>query len=101
MIDANETFEGTWPFAPNFFHGNGFAMHYVDEQSDADETFLCVHGEPTWGYLYRHMIPRLARYGRVVVPDQMASVKARRRKTALIRLRNIAIIWTGWSSTSI
>ena len=71
MIEAHETFDGTWPFAPNFFHGNGFAMHYVDENPEGTETFLCVHGEPTWGYLYRNIIPRLARHGRVVVPDQM------------------------------
>jgi pimeloyl-ACP methyl ester carboxylesterase len=81
MIDANEDFEGTWPYAPNFFHGNGFAMHYVDErdadeQGAGDETFLCVHGEPTWGYLYRNIIPRLARHGRVVVPDQMGFGKS-------------------------
>ena len=56
MIPADESFDGTWPFAPNFFHGNNFAMHYVDEKSDGDETFLCVHGEPTWGYLYRNII---------------------------------------------
>jgi haloalkane dehalogenase len=45
-------------------------MAYVDEGSeDAEETFLCLHGEPTWGYLYRKMIPTLAERGRVVVPD--------------------------------
>ncbi len=71
MIDANETFDGTWPFAPKFFDGNGFRMHYVDEHISGDETFLCLHGEPTWGYLYRNIIPGLACYGRVVVPDQM------------------------------
>jgi hypothetical protein len=31
MIDANETFGGTWPFAPRYFEGNGFRMHYIDE----------------------------------------------------------------------
>ena len=31
MIPANETFGGTFPFKPNFFNGNGFKMHYVDE----------------------------------------------------------------------
>jgi haloalkane dehalogenase len=51
MIEANETFDGTWPHTPHFFHGNGFAMHYVDENPNGEETFLCVHGEPTWGYL--------------------------------------------------
>lgn len=45
-------------------------MAYVDEgDPDAEETFLCLHGEPTWGYLYRKMIPTLAERGRVVVPD--------------------------------
>ena len=43
-------------------------MAYVDEGS-GDETFLCLHGEPTWGYLYRKLIPTLAEVGRVVVPD--------------------------------
>lgn len=76
MIEANETFKGTWPFTSHFFDGNGFAMHYVDENPDGEETFLCVHGEPTWGYLYRNIIPRLARYGRVVVPDQMGFGKS-------------------------
>ncbi len=76
MIDAAETFEGTWPFAPHFYEGNGFRMHYVDENPGAGETFLCLHGEPTWGYLYRNIIPKLARNGRVVVPDHMGFGKS-------------------------
>ena len=31
MIMESETFDGTWPFNPNFFDGNGFLQHYVDE----------------------------------------------------------------------
>ena len=76
MIPADETFDGTWPFTPHFFHGNGFAMHYVDENPRGPETFLCLHGEPTWGYLYRNIIPRLARLGRVIVPDHMGFGKS-------------------------
>jgi pimeloyl-ACP methyl ester carboxylesterase len=76
MIAAHETFDGTWPHAPNFFDGNGFRMHYVDENPRGAETFLCVHGQPTWGYLYRNIIPRLAELGRVVVPDQMGFGKS-------------------------
>ncbi len=76
MIEANEDFDGTWPYAPKYFQGNGFAMHYVDENPDGAETFLCVHGEPTWGYLYRNIIPRLAKFGRVVVPDHMGFGKS-------------------------
>jgi haloalkane dehalogenase len=43
-------------------------MAYVDEGS-GEETFLCLHGEPTWSFLYRKMIPTLGERGRVVVPD--------------------------------
>ncbi|MDZ7745605.1 MAG: haloalkane dehalogenase [Halobacteriales archaeon] len=44
-------------------------MAYVDVPGDGEETFLCLHGEPTWGYLYRKLIPGLTARGRVVVPD--------------------------------
>lgn len=43
-------------------------MAYLDEGS-GEETFLCLHGEPTWSFLYRKMIPGLSSVGRVVVPD--------------------------------
>ena len=76
MIPANETFDGTWPFAPNFFEGNGFRMHYVDEPGEGSETIICLHGEPTWGYLYRNFIPRLTKFGRVIVPDHMGFGKS-------------------------
>ncbi len=46
-------------------------MHYVDEgAAQATHTFLCLHGEPTWSYLYRKMIPVFTAAGhRVVAPD--------------------------------
>ena len=46
-------------------------MAYVDTDpaGDREETFLCLHGEPTWGFLYRKLVPILAERGRVVVPD--------------------------------
>ena len=49
----------------------GLRLHYVDEgPQNADHTFLCLHGEPTWSYLYRKMIPVFTDAGyRVVVPD--------------------------------
>ena len=76
MIPEHEDFDGTWPFAPHYFEGNGFRQHYVDEPGDGAETFLCLHGEPTWGYLYRKFIPPLAKRGRVVVPDHMGFGKS-------------------------
>ncbi len=74
MIAAHETFDGTWPFQPNFFDGAGFRQHYVDEGEG--EPIVCLHGEPTWGYLYRHMIGPLAAHNRVIVPDHMGFGKS-------------------------
>lgn len=74
MIDAHETFDGTWPFAPRFSTAAGFRQHYVDEGEG--ETVVCLHGEPTWGYLYRNFIPPLSRHYRVVVPDHMGFGKS-------------------------
>jgi pimeloyl-ACP methyl ester carboxylesterase len=64
-----------FPFAPKYLEGlrgyEGLRLHYVDEgPRDAREVFLCLHGEPTWAYLYRKMIPVfLAAGARVVAPD--------------------------------
>lgn len=76
MIPESETFEGTWPFKPHYYDGHGFRQHYVDEPGEGPETIVCLHGEPTWGYLYRYFIPRLQKYGRVVVPDHMGFGKS-------------------------
>jgi pimeloyl-ACP methyl ester carboxylesterase len=61
-----------FPFAPHYTaDAAGLRMHYVDEgPRDARHTFLCLHGQPTWSYLYRRMIPRFVASGaRVVAPD--------------------------------
>ncbi len=76
MIKASETFEGTWPFLPNFFDGNGFLMHYVDEGPRQANPIILLHGEPTWGYLYRKFIPELSKSCRVLVPDMMGFGKS-------------------------
>ncbi len=76
MIPAEETFNGTWPFAPQFFEGAGFKMHYVDEGPSGAEPIVCLHGEPTWGYLYRNFIPPLSEDNRVIVPDHMGFGKS-------------------------
>jgi len=56
-----------FPYEPKFVEVEGLRMAYVEEGHG--EPILMLHGEPTWGYLYRWMIPTLARVGRVVVPD--------------------------------
>lgn len=49
----------------------GYRIHYLDEGPGAAEhTFLCLHGEPTWSYLYRKMTPVFTKAGgRVIAPD--------------------------------
>lgn len=76
MIPANETFAGTFPFAPHFTEAPGFQMHYVDEGPRDGEIILCLHGEPTWGYLFRHLISTLGGTHRVIVPDHMGFGKS-------------------------
>jgi haloalkane dehalogenase len=56
-----------YPFEPRYTEHDGLRMHYVDE--GAGDPVLCLHGEPTWSYLYRKMIPLLANVARVVCPD--------------------------------
>lgn len=57
-----------YPFAPHYVEVNGLRMHYVDEGA-GDDIILCLHGEPSWSFLYRHMIPPLAARHRVIAPD--------------------------------
>jgi haloalkane dehalogenase len=58
-----------YSFQPNYVTVDDVRLHYVDEGSGS-ETILCLHGEPSWSYLYRHMIPPLVEAGyRVVAPD--------------------------------
>ena len=60
-----------WPFAPHYLDHGGLRVHYIDEgPRDAAVTVLCLHGNPTWSYLYRHMVPVFTGAGlRVVAPD--------------------------------
>ena len=74
MIPAAETFEGAFPFQARFSTAPGFRMHYVDEGSG--EPIILLHGEPTWGYIYRKFIPSLAESWRVIVPDHMGFGKS-------------------------
>lgn len=76
MIKASETFNGTWPFKPNFYNGNGFLQHFVDEGPKDTDPIVMLHGEPTWGYIYRKFIPVLAKTNRVIVPDHMGFGKS-------------------------
>jgi haloalkane dehalogenase len=51
-------------------------MHYVDEGPSDGEIVLCLHGEPTWGYLFRHLITALSPRYRVIALDHMGFGKS-------------------------
>lgn len=46
-----------FPFAPHYVDVDGLRVHYLDEGPDDAEVVLLLHGEPSWSYLYRRMIP--------------------------------------------
>lgn len=58
-------------FAPHYVEVDGLRMHYLDEGlADASEIVLLLHGEPSWSYLYRKMIPGITAAGyRAIAPD--------------------------------
>lgn len=57
-------------FAPHYAQVLGYRVHYVDEGPRDGKVVLLLHGQPSWSYLYRHMIPLLTQAGyRVVAPD--------------------------------
>ena len=59
-----------YDFEPHYVDIDGLRMHYVDEGPREANPVLLMHGEPSWSYLYRHMIPPLAAAGlRVLAPD--------------------------------
>lgn len=73
----DERFENLpgYPFAPNYSEipdgeGGRLRIHHVAEGPPDGEVVLCLHGQPTWSYLYRKMIPVFAEAGyRVIAPD--------------------------------
>ena len=75
-----------YPWTPHYINDlpsiTGLRMHYLDEgPQDAPMTWLCLHGNPTWSYLYRKMIPVWLEAGhRVVAPDLIGFGKSDKPK---------------------
>jgi haloalkane dehalogenase len=61
-----------YPFAPHYLMIEGLRMHYIDEGPGDGQVVLLLHGQPTWSYLYRKMIPPMAAAGyRVIAVDHI------------------------------
>lgn len=68
----DERFENLpdYPFKPNYLNVDGIRIHYIDEGPKKAEVVLLMHGEPSWSFLYRHMIPILVEAGfNAIAPD--------------------------------
>jgi haloalkane dehalogenase len=64
------TLRDRWPYAPHYANVNGWRMHYIDEGQG--HPLVLLHGNPTWGFLYRDVIAPLVSSGRrVIVPDMI------------------------------
>ena len=72
LSTPEEMFENLpdFPFEPHFIDIDGINIHYLDEGPRGTECILLMHGEPSWCFLYRHMIPILTKAGyRTLTPD--------------------------------
>jgi haloalkane dehalogenase len=59
-----------YPFAPHYVEVDGLRVHYIDEGPRDGQVVLMLHGEPSWSYLYRKLVPVVVAAGhRVVAPD--------------------------------
>ena len=90
-----------FPFAPRFATlPDGLRMHYVDEGPAGAETVLLLHGQPTWSYLYRTVVARLAGHGlRAVAPDLIGFGRSDKPRGPDGALRSRPTS-TGWPSSS-
>jgi haloalkane dehalogenase len=66
---SDDEISSDYPFEPNFVDILGARMHYIDVGTG--DPILLLHGNPTWSYMWRNIIPHLVRYGRCIAPDMV------------------------------
>jgi haloalkane dehalogenase len=62
-------FQDLYPFAPHYLEVDGGLLHYVDEGEG--KPLLCLHGNPSWSFLYRRVISEFSEDHRVIAPDHI------------------------------
>ena len=109
----DERFAGLpgYAYEPHYLEQDGLRMHYVDE--GAGDPVLLLHGEPTWAFLYRKLIPELAGSARCIAPDYFGfgrsdkptehgfytydrHVESISRLAEALDLRNITLVVQDW-----
>ena len=106
-----------YPFSPHYCEAEpGLRMHYVDEGPSNADPVVMLHGEPSWSYLYRHMIPLVSAAGhRVLAPDLIGFGKSDKPDQIsdysydhhigwlsswlkALKLKNITLVCQNWGS---
>ena len=66
-----------YPWQPNYMYIEGLRVHYLDEGQGPAGVMLLLHGEPSWSFLYRNMIPTFLESGyRIIAPDMIGFGKS-------------------------
>jgi len=66
-----------YPWQPNYMYIDGLRVHYLDEGQGPAGVMLLLHGEPSWSFLYRNMIPTFLESGyRIIAPDMIGFGKS-------------------------
>ncbi len=60
-----------YPFTSHYLPSQGGQLHYIDEGPRDQPVVVCVHGNPTWSFYWRHLILQLRQHFRVVAPDHI------------------------------
>lgn len=71
MQTDSPEFRALYPFAPHYADLGGVRMHYVDEGKPDAPVVCLLHGNPSWSFLYRELIPELKHAHRVIAPDHI------------------------------
>lgn len=83
-----------YDFEPNYLEVDGMRVHYIDEGPKDGEIVLMLHGEPTWCYLYRKMIPIFANAGyRAIAPDLIGFGRSDKPSTPKAHSYNKQVGW--------
>ncbi len=85
-----------FPFAPHYLEVDGLRIHFLDEGDPAAPPVLLLHGEPSWCYLYRKMIPGIVSAGyRAVAPDLVGFGRSDKPVDRNVYTYQRHVDWTG------
>jgi pimeloyl-ACP methyl ester carboxylesterase len=85
IADLGSHVASRYSYQSKFANVNGWRMHYIDEGPPTAPPVLLLHGNPTWGYLWRDTMPPLLAAGYRARPDQTRPDQTRPNRLWLVR----------------